>query len=137
VRAYSEKVHDDAASSANSESSQKSAERVSAAAAYQANAQVQGRRNTEVNGYYGSANEQVGVDASASAAGKARYDAAAKSESNNKDSASDSRSYGHDVNAEQKDVQTFKKLVEYQPRNVGPRQAKLHLTSVIKTNSAL
>ena len=129
---YSEKVHDDAASSANSESSQKSAERVSAAAAYQANAQVQGRRNTEVNGYYGNANEQVAIGASASAAGKARYDAAAKSESNSKESASDSRSYGHDINAEQKDVQTFKKLVEYQPRNVGPDRQNYTLQALLR-----
>lgn len=130
--AYSEKVHDDAASSSDSESSQKSAERVSAAAAYRADAQVQGRRNTEVNGYYGSANEQVGVNASASAAGKARYDAAAKSESYNKDSANDSRSYGHDVNAEQKDVQTFKKLLEYQPRNVGPDKQNYTLQALLR-----
>jgi len=130
--AYNEKMHDDAASSTNSESNQKSAERVSAAAAYRADAQVQGRRNTEINGNYGSANEQVGINANASAAGKARYDAASRSESNNKDSASDSRSYGHDVSAEQKDIQTFKKLVEYQPRNVGPDKQNYTLQALLR-----
>ena len=133
--AYTEKVHDDTASASNSESSQSSAERVSAAAAYRADAQVQGRRNTEINGNYGSANEQVGVNASASAAGKARYDAAAKSESANKDSASDSSSYGHEVNAEQKDVQTFKKLIEYQPRNIGPDKQNYTLQAVLRQST--
>lgn len=133
--AYAEKVHDDATSASNSESSQSSAERVSAAAAYQSDAQVNARRNTEVNGYYGSANEQVGVNASSSAAGKARYDAAAKSESANKDSANASSSYGHEVNAEQKDVQTFKKLVEYQPRNVGPDKQNYTLQAVLRQSS--
>ena len=126
---------DDTASASNSESSQSSAERVSAAAAYRADAQVQGRRNTEINGNYGSANEQVGVNASASAAGKARYDAAAKSESANKDSASDSSSYGHEVNAEQKDVQTFKKLIEYQPRNIGPDKQNYTLQAVLRQST--
>lgn len=133
--AYNEKVHDDSASASNSESSQSSAERVSSAAAYQSDAQVQARRNTEVNGYYGSANEQVGVNASASNAGKSRYDEAAKSESANKDSANAASSYGHEVIAEQKDVQSFKKLVEYQPRNVGPDKQNYTLQAVLRQSS--
>ncbi|MFO1390609.1 MAG: hypothetical protein U1E94_00070 [Agitococcus sp.] len=129
---YSEKVHDAAATSYDAVSSQSSAERVSTAAAYQADAQVQARRNTEVNGYYGSANEQVVVAANSTAAAKARYDAAAKSESNSNESSSDSRSYGHEINAEQKDIQTFKKLVEYQPRNVGPDKQNYTLQALLR-----
>lgn len=129
---YDEKAHDDASASSNSESSQKSDERVSAAAAYSADAQVQASRNTEINGYYGSGNEQVGVNASASAAGKARYDGATKSESSNTEAASESRSAGHEISAEQKDVQTFKKLVEYQPRNVGPDKQNYTLQALLR-----
>ncbi len=87
-----------------------------------AQASASGSSHGYYNGYYGGG--ASGGSAAASASAASRSYAASSSQS------SEAASYS--VDAEQKDIQTFKKLVEYQPRNVGPDRQNYTLQAVLR-----
>jgi len=92
------------------------------AQASSARASAAGSSQGHYSGYYGGGGGASHAASSASAASQSYAAASAKG--------ADAQSYS--VDAEQKDVQTFKKLVEYQPRNVGPDKQNYTLQAVLR-----
>lgn len=68
----------------------------------------------------------------AGAASRASYSGSASSGSYSADSARSSDSASTVINAEQKDVQSFRHLIEYQPQNVGPEKSNYTLQAVLR-----
>lgn len=125
---YKENLQAAAQSSASASASESSAQRSNFAAQGSASASANERAYVNTYNGVGAASGQYSASKSYAASGAA----ASASQSASQSQSQESASLNHAVDAGQNDVQSYKKLVEYQPQAVGPSERSYTYEAILR-----